>query len=113
MARDGGYIMDASALIMDDAKTENVKEMIDFTLNYSGYSKTPKVKDLNELKNVSRPLAGQYSFQQFKRPPGTCIPWSEKRNDFTKFIEDENIVRRMWEKIDSQGYSFCWTNLTW
>ncbi len=113
VARDGGYIMDACALIMDDAKTENVKEMIDFTLNYGGYSKTPTIKDLNELKNLSRPQAGQYLFQQFKRPPGTCIPWSEKRNDFTKFIEDENIVRRMWEKIDTQGYSFCWTNLTW
>ena len=78
-----------------------------------GYSKTPTVKDLDELINVSKPLAGQYSFQQFKRPPGTCILWSEKRNDFTKFIEDENIVRRMWGKIELQGYSFCWTNLTW
>lgn len=113
VARDGGYIMDASALIMDDAKTENVKEMIDFTLNYGGYSRTPTVKDLNELKNRSRPQAGQYLFKQFNRPPGTCIPWSEKRNDFSNFIEDENAVRLMWEKIDSQGYSFCWTNLTW
>ncbi len=84
IARDGGYIMDASALIMDDAKIENVKEMIDFTLNYGGYASTPTIKDLNELKKISRPQPGQYLFQQFKRPPGTCIPWSEKRNDFTQ-----------------------------
>jgi hypothetical protein len=87
--------------------------MIDFTLNYGGYTSTPTIKDLNELKNIPRPLPDQYKFQQSKRPPGTCIPWSEKRNDFDKFVGDENMVRRMWEKIDSQGYSFCWTNLTW
>ena len=113
VAQDGGYIMNASALIMNDAKIENVKEMIDFTLNYGGYSKSPSIKNLNELKNLKRPRTGQYLFQQSKRPPGTCIPWSEKRNDFSKIIGDENSVKDMWEKIDAQGYSFCWTNLTW
>jgi hypothetical protein len=113
IARDGGYIMDASALIMDDARVENVREMIDFTLNYGRYSKPPSIQDLNELKNRNRSRTTQYLFKKSMRPPGTCIPWSEKRNDFSRFNEDENPVRLMWEKIDSQGYSFCWTNLTW
>jgi hypothetical protein len=30
VTRDGGYIMDASALIMDDAKEENIRAMIEF-----------------------------------------------------------------------------------
>jgi len=113
VARDGGYIMDASALIMNDAKIENVKAMIDFTINYGVYSGAPSIKDLHELKNKIRPCTNQYEFTQSTRPPGTCIPWSEKRKDFSHFQEDENPVRHMWEKIDAQGYSFCWTNLTW
>ena len=113
VARDGGYILDASTLIMDDAKIENVKAMIDIALNYGGYTRSPSVIEINELKNISRPEPGQYLFRKFSRPPGTCIPWSEKRNDFDRFIVDEKRVKEMWEKIDSQGYSFCWTNLTW
>ncbi len=33
VAQDGGYIMDAGALLMNDAKIENVEAMIDFTRN--------------------------------------------------------------------------------
>ena len=31
VARDGGYIMDASAIVQNDARVENVKAMTDFT----------------------------------------------------------------------------------
>jgi uroporphyrinogen-III decarboxylase len=34
VARDGGYIMDAGAIMQDDAKVENVKAMTEFTLEY-------------------------------------------------------------------------------
>lgn len=37
VARDGGYIMDASAIIQNDAKIENVRAMTDFTLEYGVY----------------------------------------------------------------------------
>jgi len=37
VAGDGGYIMDASAIIQDDAKVENVKAMTDFTREYGVY----------------------------------------------------------------------------
>jgi len=37
VAHDGGYIMDASAIIQDDAKVENVKAMTDFTREYGVY----------------------------------------------------------------------------
>ena len=36
VARDGGYIMDASA-IMSDAKVENIKAMTEFTMEYGVY----------------------------------------------------------------------------
>ncbi len=37
VAKDGGYIMDAGAIIQQDAKVENVKAMTDFTLEYGVY----------------------------------------------------------------------------
>jgi len=37
VAGDGGYIMDASAIIQNDAKIENIKAMTDFTREYGGY----------------------------------------------------------------------------
>lgn len=37
VARDGGYIMDASAIIQDDAQIENVRAMTEFTREYGVY----------------------------------------------------------------------------
>ncbi len=37
VARDGGYIMDAGAIMQDDAKVENVQAMTDFTREYGTY----------------------------------------------------------------------------
>jgi uroporphyrinogen-III decarboxylase len=37
VARDGGYIMDASAIIQNDAKVENIKAMTEFTREYGLY----------------------------------------------------------------------------
>ncbi len=37
VAGDGGYIMDASAIVQDDAKVENIKAITDFTREYGVY----------------------------------------------------------------------------
>ena len=37
VARDGGYIMDASAIMQDDTKTENLRAMTEFTREYGVY----------------------------------------------------------------------------
>jgi uroporphyrinogen-III decarboxylase len=37
VARDGGYIMDAAAIMQDDTEIENVRAMTDFTREYGGY----------------------------------------------------------------------------
>lgn len=37
VARDGGYIMDANAIIQNDAKVENIKAMTEFTREYGTY----------------------------------------------------------------------------
>jgi hypothetical protein len=43
-----------------------------------------------------------------KRPPGTCVPWEEKRAELAKITGDEEIVRRVWEDVDALGYMYIW-----
>jgi uroporphyrinogen-III decarboxylase len=37
VARDGGYVMDAGAIMQDDTKAENLRAMTDFTREYGVY----------------------------------------------------------------------------
>lgn len=42
------------------------------------------------------------------RPPGTCIPWEEKRQELGEIKGDEALVKRIWENIDALGYTYIW-----
>ncbi len=42
------------------------------------------------------------------RPPGTCIPWEEKRRELGEIKGDEELVKRIWENIDALGYTYIW-----
>jgi hypothetical protein len=44
----------------------------------------------------------------FRRPPGTCIPWDEKREEFPQVSGDKELVKRVWEDIDALGYVYIW-----
>lgn len=43
-----------------------------------------------------------------KRPPGSCIPWEEKKKEFPPITGDEALVKRQWEEIDALGYTYIW-----
>jgi len=114
VAQDGGYIMDASALIMNDARVENVMAMIEFIKEYGIYDSGVSTKSLEELTGVDHPqIPDSLLTRDHKRPPGVVFPWAEKRKELPAYIEDEALTRSVWEQIDRMGYNFCWVNLTW
>lgn len=114
IAQDGGYIMDSSALLTNDAKIENVKAMIEFTLDYGKYNQSANSNvSIDDLKKVRKPEPKGLNYNKQKRKPGVCIPWEEKKKELPKITEREEITQKVWEDVDSLGYSFCWTNLTW
>ena len=114
VAREGGYIMDASGLIMNDAQVENVRAMIDFTLDYGTYSQgSSGLRPVEELRPQLRPQGNHLPLPQQRREPGVCVPWSDAREGLPALEGDETIARRAWERVDSLGYGFCWTCLTW
>lgn len=43
-----------------------------------------------------------------KRPPGTCFPWEEKAKDLPPIQGDAELVKRVWQDIDSLGYMYIW-----
>jgi len=43
-----------------------------------------------------------------KVKPGVCVPWEEKVKELGKIRGDEELLRRVWEDIDSLGYIYIW-----
>ena len=46
--------------------------------------------------------------QPVKRPPGTCLPWQEKRKEFPRIAGDEKLVEQVWKDVDALGYMYIW-----
>jgi hypothetical protein len=104
-ARDGGYIMDASAIVQNDAKVENIKAMTDFTRDYGVYSSSSS-------SVIERPPTPRSTHAGPAKPGGThagvCVPWAEKRAQMPPISGDEGLIRRVWEEIDGLANMYIW-----
>lgn len=114
VAQNGGYIMDASAIMQIDTKTENLKELTDFTREYGVYSSgcSHIVDGNNQISpspdSVFEKNYGMSGRADPKIKPGTCIPWEEKVKELPNISGDEALVQRIWENIDALGNMFIW-----
>lgn len=128
VACDGGYIMDASAIVQNDAKVENIRAMTDATLEYGVYSRghaTAEQVGRSGSGSSSQPVrrSGALGPQPLpedarpdrfvcrsggRRPPGTCTPWDEKRRQLPAIQGDATLCQRIWESIDVLGNMYVW-----
>ena len=46
--------------------------------------------------------------EKTERKPGVCIPWEEKVKEIPKIMGDEQLVKKMWEDLDTLGYVYIW-----
>lgn len=99
VAKDGGHILDASAIIQNDAKIENVRAMTEFTREYGVYSRGHS-RIAQTKENISEPMI------QFK--PMVCIPWEEKLKELPQIQGDVELCKRIWEEIESLAYTYIW-----
>ncbi len=108
VAADGGYIMDASAIVQDDARIENVRAMIEFTREYGDYGGEP----CDAPPQGAAPAPGfkptDISPWQTARPAGVCIPWSEKQKELPPVQRHEEMVERIWNEIEGLGNMFIY-----
>jgi methoxylated aromatic compound---corrinoid protein Co-methyltransferase len=112
VGRDGGYIMDASAIVQRDAKVENIRAMTEATLEYGVYSQGHT--SVNQPKGAPKPTAGEAMPGKFvstdggRRPPGMCVSWPEKRATLPPIQGDEALCERIWQSVDGLAAMYIW-----
>ncbi len=104
---EGGYIMDASAIMQNDATIENLKAMTDATLEYGRYrspsSPTPAPP------TAAQPTVGLPAWVTApSHQAGVCFPFDEKLKELPPICGDPAIVRRVWDENEALAYLYIW-----
>ncbi len=104
----GGYIMDAAAIMQNDAAPENLRAMTDATLEYGVYRSASSPS--GKLPPApAAPSPGSPDWLSAPRvPPGVCLPFEEKLPELPPISGDPALVRRVWEEIDGLAYLYIW-----
>ncbi|MCL4401762.1 MAG: hypothetical protein M1436_03730 [Acidobacteria bacterium] len=104
---EGGYIMDASAIMQNDATLENLKAMTDATLEYGVY-RSPSSPS-GKVPPAPAAAAGTPAWLSAAHPrPGVCLPWEEKAGTLPPISGDAALVRRVWDDIEGLAYLYIW-----
>ncbi len=112
VGRDGGYILDASAIVQNAAKIENVRAMTEAGREFGGYG-GPAYTELPP-RPAAESAPGEVASGAAALPPnrgrspGVCIPWAEKRAELPEISGDEALLRRVWEDVDALAYTYIW-----
>ncbi len=114
VAQDGGYIMDASAIIQNDTKIENMIALTDFTREYgvysSGYSH-PVVTNPQITPDKNTVFRNDYGMSKYMNSipkPESCVTWEDKLKELPTITGDRELAQRVWEDIDALGHMFIW-----
>ncbi|MGD0497648.1 MAG: uroporphyrinogen decarboxylase family protein [Bryobacteraceae bacterium] len=106
---EGGYIMDAGAIMQNDAAIENLKAMTEATVEYGAYrtassfsGKPPELPAAAATPGLPAWIAAP------KVPPGVCFPFEEKLKELPSICGDAALVRRVWNDIDGLAYLYIW-----
>jgi uroporphyrinogen-III decarboxylase len=108
VARDGGYIMDASAIMQDDTSVENLRALTEFTREHGVYSDGRSGVRLPADGSDGANLRGLADRPAPRVPAGDCLPWEDKRKELPPLTGDPDLVRRVWENVDALGNTYIW-----
>lgn len=112
VAQNGGYILDASAIMQNDTSIENLRAFTEAGREYGVYSSSPY--ELNQPLKIpsdgaaSSQLQGLVHRTQTRTQPGVCFPWEQKVRELPEITGDKELLRRIWENIDALGNTFIW-----
>ncbi|MCP4644003.1 MAG: hypothetical protein GY851_26410 [bacterium] len=109
VAQDGGYVMDASAIVQNDAQVENMRAMTDFVREHGVYDASGACEEVEYPKADPASLTGMSDSAAPKHtPPGLCVPWAEKRKDHDAITGDEALIETIWDQNDALANMFVW-----
>jgi uroporphyrinogen-III decarboxylase len=111
VARDGGYILDASAIVQNDATVENMRAMTEFVRDYGVYSDghstagAPVTKSTfsADTRTSAMPAPGPHAI-----PPGSMIPWATKRQELGELSGDVSLLENVWAGTDALAFAYIW-----
>jgi hypothetical protein len=115
VAPEGGYILDAGAIMQDDTSIENLRVMTDTARSYGVYrnfsppTPTPPCEVPGSVAERGT-LKGLLDWPATARP-GTCLAWEEKLKELPEITGNVDMVRQVWEQIDGLGNMFIWQML--
>jgi hypothetical protein len=105
---EGGYIMDASAIIQNDAAIENLKAMTDAAREFGVY-RSPSAGAGNQPAAPTRRTAGLPDWAASgKVPPGVCFPFEQRAHEWPPIVGDIALARRVWNDIEGLAYLYIW-----
>ena len=105
---EGGYIMDASAIIQNDASIENLQAMTDATREFGAY-RSPSASAGSQPAAVPRKTTALPEWSASgKVPPGVCFPFELKARELPPIIGDSVLTRRVWNEIEGLAYLYIW-----
>lgn len=115
VAKPGGYIMDAGAIMQDDTNVENIRVMTETTREFGVYPvgsyKTPEGIPPCELPaSVAdrKHIRGLVDRVVPRVKPGVCFPWEERVRELPQITGSPEMVRKIWEDIDAFGNMYIW-----
>lgn len=101
----GGYILDATALLLSDIKPENLRAAVDYTMEHGVYSQSSPAP--------ARGVAPGHSFNLGKRPPNVVRPWEIESSCYRNLCGNTELVKNTWEGLDAALYNYLWTTVLW
>ena len=105
---EGGYIMDVSAIMQNDASIENLKAMTEATREFGVY-RSPSASSGSQPAAPVRQTVGLPDWAASgKVPPGVCFPFELKARELPPIIGDSVLTRRVWNEIEGLAYLYIW-----
>ena len=115
VAAEGGYIMDAGAIMQDDTSVENLRVLTEVTREHGAYSEgsfqaptlTPPC-DVSTAIEIRKNLNGMSGHPTPRIHPGVCLPWEEKLKELPEVTGDRDLVRKVWNDIEALANTYIW-----
>ncbi len=115
VAAEGGYVMDAGAIMQDDTRIENLRMLTDVTHELGVYpggtyqEPTPLPPcDRPDAAAIRPGLTGLSGRPLPQLPPGICFPWEEKARELPEITGDKDLIRKVWNDIEGLANTYIW-----
>ena len=115
VAADGGYIMDAGAIMQDDTRSENLRALTEVCREEGAYAAGSYAEpsllppcDLETSRASRAEVPGMSGRAAPRIAPGVCLPWEEKAKELPEISGDQDLIRKVWNDIEALANTYIW-----